>query len=134
MRKLMLTVAAAAVLLTAPAYAESVKVLTRLSHLSGTQWVVVVSTINAEITSVTCDKWTMLGTGSWKQHNEFTIPAAPKGGASIAVMDASKFDGYCSAPGSIVGHTDDGDYTGHLDKGDGNWSASTKLTFSPKAE
>ena len=42
-------------------------------------------------------------------------------------MDADGFDGY----GSIIAHTDDGDFVGHLDAGDGNWNASTKLVFKP---
>jgi hypothetical protein len=101
---------------------------TRLDHLSGSQWVVVLSYIPAEITSITCDKWTMLGVGSWKHQNDFTIPAGP----SVAVMDANKFNGYCKTAGSIIAHTDDGDVVGVLDRGDGNWEASTKLTFQPK--
>ena len=99
---------------------------TRLDHLSGTQWVLVVSYLPVEITSITCDAWTMLGVGSWKNQNNFTIPSGP----AIAVMDANKFDGYCKTQGSIVAHTDDGDFVGVLDRGQGNWSASTKLTFT----
>lgn len=98
---------------------------TRLDHLSGTQWVVVVNYLPSEITSITCREWTMLGIGSWHHQNDFTIPAGP----AIAIMDASKFDGYCKEHGSIVAHTDDGDAVGVLDRGDGNWNASTKLTF-----
>jgi hypothetical protein len=98
---------------------------TRLDHLSGTTFVLVISYLPSEITSITCDKWTMLGVGSWKHQNDFTIPAGP----SIAVMDAKGFNGYCKEPGSIKAHTDDGDFVGVLDRGDGNWEASTKLTF-----
>jgi hypothetical protein len=98
---------------------------TRLDHLSGTTYVLVISYLPSEITSITCDKWTMLGVGSWKHQNDFTIPAGP----SIAVMDAKSFNGYCKEPGSIKAHTDDGDFVGVLDRGDGNWEASTKLTF-----
>ena len=101
---------------------------TRLDHLSGTQWVLVVSYLPSEITSITCESWTMLGINSWKHHNEFTIPSGP----SVAVMDADGFDGYCKAHGSIIAHTDDGDFVGNLDRGDGAWNASTKLTFNNK--
>jgi len=40
---------------------------TRLDHLSGTQWIAVVSYVPYEITSITCEKWTMLGidSGYW---------------------------------------------------------------------
>jgi hypothetical protein len=105
--------------------ADHVKLKTRLDHLAGTQWVLVVNYLPSEITSITCETWTMLGIGSWKHQNDFTIPAGP----SVAVMDANKFDGYCKSKGSIVAHTDDGDFVGILDRGDGNWDASTKLTF-----
>jgi hypothetical protein len=110
---------------------KPVQIKTRLDHLSGTQWVLVVSYIPVEITSITCQTWTMLGVNSWKHHNDFTIPAGP----AIAVMDADGFQGYCKEAGSIVAHTDDGDYVGVLDRGDGNWNASTKLTFlyNPKS-
>jgi len=108
------------------AHADNVKIKTRLDHLSGTQWVVVVSYLQSEITSITCDKWTMLGINSWKHHNDFTIPAGP----AVAVMDADKFDGYCLGADSIKAHTDDGDFVGVLDRGAGNWKDSTKLTFS----
>jgi len=107
------------------ASADNIKIKTRLDHLSGTQWVVVVSYLPSEITSITCDKWTMLGINSWKHHNDFTIPAGP----AIAVMDADKFDGYCLGADSIKAHTDDGDFVGVLDRGPGNWKDSTKLTF-----
>lgn len=115
-----------------PSYAQSVTgpIKTRLDHLANTQWVLVVSYLPAEITSITCEKWTMLGIKSWKDQNNFTIPAGP----SVAVMDASKFDGYCTTAGSIVAHTDEGDFTGALDRGAGNWHDSTKLTFSPSSK
>ena len=116
------------------ALADPVKVKTRLDHFAGTNYVLVISTVPSEITSITCEKWTMLGQNSWKGQNNFTIPAASKGGVSVAVMDANKFDGYCSAPGSIKAHTDDGDVIGHLDAGDGAWKASTKLTFTATAD
>jgi hypothetical protein len=112
--------------------ANGIKVKTRLEHLSGTPYVLVISTIPSEIVSITCDKWVMLGVDSWKHQNDFTVPSAGQG-VSVAVMNANKFDGYCKTAGSIIGHTDDGDFVGHLDKGDGNWSDSTKLTFEPKA-
>jgi hypothetical protein len=86
----------------------------------------VLSYLPSEITSITCDTWTMLGVDSWKHHNDFTIPSGP----AIAIMDASSFNGYCERPGSIIAHTDDGDFVGTLDRGDGNWEASTKLTFN----
>jgi hypothetical protein len=108
--------------------AKPSQIKTRLDHLSGTQWVVVLSYLPSEITSITCDAWTMLGVGSWKHQNDFTIPAGP----AVAVMDANKFNGYCKTHGSIIAHTDDGDFIGTLDRGDGNWEASTKLTFNPK--
>lgn len=108
----------------APAKPGTIK--TRLDHLSGTKWVLILSYLPSEITSVTCDKWTMLGVGSYKHQNEFTIP----GGPSVAIMDASGFDGYCRTAGSIRAHTDDGDFTGALDRGDGEWNGSTKLTFN----
>jgi len=125
--------ARAAVLLVlggaAPVAAEAphgqLAIKTRLDHLSGTTLVLVISYLPSEITSITCDQWTMLGVGSWKHQNDFTIPAGP----SIAVMDAAHFNGYCKNPGSIKAHTDDGDFVGVLDRGDGNWEASTKLTF-----
>lgn len=100
---------------------------TRVDLLSGTPYVLVISYVPFEITSITCDQWTMLGINSWKGQNNFTIPAGP----SVAVMNANKFDGYCKTSGSIRAHTDNGDFVGHLDRGEGNWSASTKLTFLP---
>jgi hypothetical protein len=126
-------VAAAALLGAMPASAfdqgnpstKALQIKTRLDHFAGTNWVLVVSYLPSEITSITCDTWTMLGISSWKHQNDFTIPAGP----AVAVMNANKFDGYCKAAGSIVAHTDDGDFTGTLDRGDGNWEASTKLTF-----
>ena len=105
---------------------QSYKIKTRTDHLSGTQWVLVVSYLQSEITSITCDKWTMLGVNSWKHQNDFTIPAGP----AVAIMDANKFDGYCKEEGSIKAHTDDGDFVGVLDRGNGNWKDSTKLTFA----
>jgi len=122
------TILAAATLaaMSAPAFAQEVKIKTRLDHLSGTQWVLVVSTLPAEIESITCERWTMLGVNSWKHHNDFTIPVGP----SVAILDADKFDGYCKTENSIVAHTDDGDYVGFLDNGAGNWDASTKLVFN----
>jgi hypothetical protein len=147
MRKALLTASALVAFATAavPCYAQPadedgpgsrhrkpVQIKTRLDHFSGTQWVLVLSYLPSEITSITCQTWTMLGINSWKHHNDFTIPAGP----SVAVLDADKFQGYCKEPGSIVAHTDDGDYVGVLDRGDGNWNASTKLTFiyNPKPE
>jgi len=124
--------AAIAVSAIAPVNAQQpnkpLQIKTRLDHLSGTQWVVVMSYLPSEITSITCDAWTMLGIGSWKHQNDFTIPAGP----SVAVMDANHFNGYCKGHGSIIAHTDDGDFVGALDRGDGNWEASTKLTFQAK--
>jgi len=104
------------------------KIKTRLTHFTGTKYVLVISYLPDEITSITCDSWTMLGLDSWKAHNNFTIPGSSF--AALAVMDASGFDGYCKAPDSIVAHTDNGDFVGHLDRGAGNWSASTKLVFN----
>jgi hypothetical protein len=112
---------------TTPA-GKSPTIKTRLDHFSGTKWVLVVSYIPSEITSITCESWTMLGINSWKKQNEFTIPAGP----AVAVMDANGFDGYCKDADAIKAHTDDGDYTGVLDRGAGNWQASTKLTFIPQ--
>lgn len=129
MRRLLSLAMVGALLLAVPASAQNKpSIKTRLDHFSGTSYVLVLSYLPAEITNITCDSWTMLGINSWKGQNNFTIPAGP----SVAVMNASKFDGYCKQPGSIVAHTDDGDYVGTLDRGDGNWSASTKLTFQAK--
>lgn len=116
-----------ALMLAGAAVAQSPKqvIKTRLDHFSGTNYVLVISYLPAEITNITCDTWTMLGINSWKGQNNFTIPTGP----SVAVMNANKFDGYCKQPGSIIAHTDDGDFVGVLDRGEGNWSASTKLTF-----
>jgi hypothetical protein len=101
---------------------------TRLDHFSGTHNILVVSCVPDEITSITCEKWTMLGINSWHNQNDFTIPA----GLAVTVMNANGFEGYCSKPDSIVAHTDSGDYVGVLDRGAGNWNESTKLTISPK--
>jgi hypothetical protein len=97
----------------------------RASHLSGTPDVLVISTVPDEITSITCQEWTMLGVDSWKHHNDFTIPKGP----AVAVMNADKFQGYCKGADDIVAHTDSGDYIGHLDRGAGNWDGSTTLTI-----
>ncbi len=122
---------AAALFMAAPAFGQepAFKVKTRLDHLVGTPYVLVVSTLPSEINSITCQTWTMLGVSSWKNHNNFTIPAATVPGVSIGILDTRGFDGYCREHGSIIAHTDDGDYVGTLDRGDGNWNASTKLTF-----
>ena len=114
------------------ALADNVRVKTRLNHLSGTTFVLVVSTLPDEITSITCDKWVMLGVNSWHDQNNFTIPAAGPNAVSLAILDANKFDGYCKEANSIQAHTDSGDFVGVLDSGPGNWTASTKLTFSVK--
>jgi hypothetical protein len=107
----------------------------RTDHLSGTKFVVVINYLPSEITSITCEKWVMLGVKSWKDQNDFTIPAfTPNAGPSIAILDAEGFNGYCASRGSIVAHTDDQDWVGTLDRGDGNWKDSTKLTFMPKAQ
>lgn len=111
----------------APAPAPALTIKTRLSHLAGTNHVLVVSYLPLEIVSITCEKWTMLGVGSYKKQNEFTIPAGP----SVAIMDAKGFDGYCMDAQSIKAHTDAGDFTGVLDRGPGNWNNSTQLTFRP---
>lgn len=120
-----ISAAALLCLMGASASAEQ-KIKTRTDHLSGSQWVLVISYLPAEITSITCDQWTMLGVNSWKHQNDFTVPSGP----AVAVMDANKFDGYCKVADSIKAHTDDGDYVGVLDRGAGNWKDSTKLTFS----
>lgn len=130
MKRLLSSLAAIAVatmVLSGASYAaeKPFQIKTRLDHLSGTTFVVVLSYLPAEITSITCEKWTMLGIGSYKHQNDFTIPAGP----SVAVMETNKFDGYCATKGSIIAHTDDGDAVGVLDRGDGNWKDSTKLTF-----
>lgn len=131
MKKLLLA-AVAALTLTTAGHAASINVKTRLDHLSGTTLVVVISNIPSEITSITCESWTMLGMNSWKGQNNFSIPAAAANGYAIAIMDAKGFDGYCKQANSIVAHTDDGDFVGTLDRGPGSWSASTKLTFVSK--
>lgn len=113
---------------------ENVKVKTRLDHLKGTPLVLVISQIPDEITSITCEKWTMMGQSSYKGHNQFSIPGAGRPlGVSIAVLDASGFDGYCKGVNDIQAHTDEGDYPCHLDAGPGNWSDSTKLVCDAKA-
>jgi hypothetical protein len=61
MRKVLLVTAMVA--FTNCAYAQNA-IKTRLDHLSGTQWVLVVSYLHSEITSITCDTWTMLGINS----------------------------------------------------------------------
>ena len=114
------------IIATSSAFAEGgSKIKTRLDHFSGTTHVLVISYIPSEITSITCQKWTMLGINSWNKQNEFTIPAGP----AVAVMESNGFDGYCKGDNDIVAHTDDGDFVGHLDRGAGNWTDSTKLTF-----
>ena len=99
---------------------------TRLDHFSGTSYVLVVSYLPAEITSITCEKWSVLGVNSYKGQNNFTIPSGPAVGV---ITVNSSFDGYCKTPGSLVAHTDLGDFPGVLDRGPGNWTDSTKLTF-----
>ena len=124
----MLKYVAGAILATAlatSAQADGVRIKTRLDHLSGTTFVLVVNYLPYEILSITCDQWKMLGVKSWKGQNDFTIPAGP----SVAIMDSNKFDGYCVKEGSIRAHTDEGDFVGKLDGESGNWRASTKLTF-----
>lgn len=126
MRRLTLTLAAGLSLATAAqAQAPTVNIKTRLDHLSGTPLIMVVSYLPVEITSITCEKWTMLGVSSYKGQNNFSVPSGP----AVAVMDASGFDGYCKGEGSIKAHTDEGDFVGVLDRGAGNWNDSTKLTF-----
>lgn len=102
-----------------------VLIKTRADLLSGSTYVLVISYIPSEITSITCDQWTMLGVNSWKGQNNFTIPSGP----AVAIMNSKGFDGYCKQAGSIRAHTDTGDFVGTLDRGDGNWSGSTKLIF-----
>lgn len=125
MRKVFLATVALAAMFPAASYAGDLNIKTRLDHLSGTQWVLVVNYLPYEIENITCESWTMLGVNSWHNQNNFTIPAGP----SVAVLDANKFNGYCKDKGSIVAHTDEGDFVGVLDRGPGNWDASTKLTF-----
>jgi hypothetical protein len=136
MRKLLLMAAtAAAISAAAPSFAQTSNgqagafpIKTRADHLSGTPMVLVVSNLPDEITSVTCKQWVMLGIGSWKHHNDFTIPS----GLTASILDARGFDGYCLGARDIVAHTDSGDYWGVLDRGAGNWRDSTKLTFNAK--
>lgn len=134
MRKLFALLALAlALAMSIPAYAQTPHkgaIKTRLDHLSGTPYVLVVSYLPEEITSITCEKWVMLGVNSWKDQNNFTIPTGP----AVAIINTNGFDGYCKDAGSIVAHTDDGDYVGTLDRGDGNWTDSTKLTFNVTAQ
>src|SRR5271165_6059815 len=122
MRTLLLTTTA--IMIGTTAYAKDL-IKTRLDHFVGTQWILVISYIPSEITSITCDRWTMLGINSWKNQNNFSIPSGP----AVAVMNSNGFNGYCAKAGSIIAHTDDGDFSGKLDRGDGNWNDSTKLTF-----
>lgn len=133
MRKLLTTAAMlGALTISGAAFAEQPThpmLKTRLDHFSGTNFVLVVSYLHSEITSVTCERWAMLGIDSWKGQNNFTIPAANPNSASVAVMNAKGFEGYCKGAGSIVAHTDEGDYVGKLDRGPGNWKESTKLTI-----
>ena len=105
---------------------KTTNIKTRLDHFRGTDYVLVISYLPEEITSITCEEWVMLGVKSWNDQNNFTIPSGP----AVAVMNSHKFNGYCKTLGSIVAHTDDGDYLGVLDAGPGNWTASTKLTFT----
>lgn len=124
---LMSGIVAASLLVSTVASADSnFKIKTRLDHLSGTTHILVVNYLKSEITSITCEKWTMLGINSWNHQNDFTIPSGP----SVAIMETNKFDGYCKGERSIVAHTDDGDFIGTLDRGPGNWTDSTKLTFN----
>ena len=125
-------VAVASALMISSAFADGGdKIKTRLNHFTGTKYVLVISYLPDEITSISCDSWSMLGLDSWKGHNNFTIPAVNNGAiAAVGVLDASGFDGYCKNQDSIVAHTDSGDFVGHLDRGAGNWSASTKLIFN----
>ena len=127
MNKLLATAVMAMVICSAGPVASQPanQIKTRLDHLSGTPYILVLSYLPSEITSITCDKWTMLGVGSWKHQNDFTIPSGP----SIAIMNANGFNGYCTGADSIKAHTDDGDFVGVLDRGAGSWDASTKLTF-----
>ena len=118
-----------------PALAESAKIKTRLDKFSGTPFVLVISSLPVEITTITCDSYTLVGVQSWHGQNNLTIPAADHGAvAAVAVIDASHYQGYCAKEGSIVAHTDDGDFIGHLDRGAGNWNGSTKLTFTQQPQ
>ena len=132
--KFLSTVAVAAMLFASalsPALAADAKVKARLDHFRGTSNVLVISTLPDEITSITCERWVMLGIGSWDKQNEFTIPAVNADyPVALAVMNADGFNGHCTTPGSIVAHTDSGDHIGTLDMGPGNWTDSTKLIFS----
>ena len=78
MRKLLLgAIAAATVITGALAQTTPQKIKTRLDHLAGTPFVLVVSYLPSEITSITCDNWVMLGINSWNHQNDFTIPGRP---------------------------------------------------------
>lgn len=123
MKKLFISTVTALMLTTSAFAADKIK--TRLDHLSGTPYVLIVSYLPSEITSITCESWTMLGINSWKHQNDFTIPTGP----AVAIMNSNGFQGYCKDAKSIVAHTDDGDFVGTLDRGAGNWDGSTKLTF-----
>lgn len=126
MKRTLLAAAALLAVIAGPAASQPPGTFkTRLDHLSGTPYIVVISYLPSEITSITCDSWTMLGVGSWKHQNDFTIPSGP----AIAIMNANGFNGYCKGADSIKAHTDDGDFVGILDRGAGSWDASTKLTF-----
>ena len=125
-------VAVASALMISSAFADTNNhvIKTRLDKLSGTPLVLVISFLPSEITSITCDEYTLVGLQSWSNQNNLTIPAADHGAvAAVAIIDASHYQGYCAKEGSIVAHTDDGDFVGHLDRGAGNWKGSTKLTF-----
>ena len=129
MKKTFITWGIATVLMLGASFAHAdsgLKIKTRTDHLSSTPNILVLSYLPSEITSITCDKWTMLGVNSWNHQNDFTIPSGP----AVAIMDADGFDGYCKGEGSIKAHTDDGDFVGVLDRGNGNWKDSTKLTFN----
>ena len=81
--------AAAAVLVVVGAHAAET-IRTRLDHLSGTPLIAVISLLPSEITSITCESWTMLGINSWKHQNDFTIPPGPAvaaAGTATAVLD-----------------------------------------------
>ena len=130
--KRMLVASLVAMLAVGSAHADTLRIKTRLDNLAGTSNVLVISTSPSEITSITCLKWVMLGNGSWKDHNNFTIPATDaKSPVTLAILNGAGFDGYCKEENSIVAHTDDGDFPCHLDRGAGNWTDSTKLICSP---
>lgn len=127
-----LTAALVLALTATSAFAEGAKIKTRLDKLSGTPLVLVISYLPTEITKITCDEYTLAGLQSWSDQNNLTIPAADKGAvAAVALIDASSYEGWCAEEGSIVAHTDDGNFVGHLDVKGGKWKAATTLTFSP---